>query len=84
MRARFDSPLPGDFVIRQEVDSSGIRAAVVFSVTHWPVTDSTYGGPYQSYGYALRKAREFAAPARARVWYQVSARGTELLDVTED
>jgi hypothetical protein len=77
-----DKPLPGDLVIREEVDRSGDRPLAVFTVAHWPRTD-TLAGPYQSYAYALRQARQYVAQAHARVWFVVHPSGPELRDVTD-
>jgi hypothetical protein len=77
-----DKPLPGDLVIRDDVDGSGVRPPA-FLVSHWPRTDAC-AGPYQSYGYALRTAREFALKDGARVWRVVNLANGRLHDVTED
>ena len=82
MRAT-DKPLPGDLVIRPEIDQSGVRSQTVFTVSHWPSTD-VYAGPYQSYGYAVRKAREYALKDRARVWFMATPAGADVRDVTDD
>ena len=76
-------PLPGDLVIRQQIDHTGVRSVVVFTVMHWPHTE-TSAGPYLSYGYALRKARDYAMRFHARVWYAKPGAEGDVNDVTED
>ena len=80
MRASHDSPLPGDLVIREQDDRTGVRPLSVFVVAVWPQTD-TSAGPYLSYGYALRQARQLALQRRVHVWREhVSG----LQNVTDD
>jgi hypothetical protein len=69
MRASHDSPLPGDLVIRQQEDRTGVRPLAVFVVTVWPQSE-TSAGPYLSYGYALRQARQLAHQRRVEVWHE--------------
>ena len=66
---RVDAPLPGDLVIRLRPDESIIRRGDVFVITHWPDTDTIVGGPYQSYGYALRQAQGMLKDRSERIWY---------------
>jgi hypothetical protein len=70
-----DTPLPGDIVISQRQEHTGVRRVTVFVLTSWPQTDAMVGGPYQSYGYALRQAQTLASGKRARVWRDHSAGG---------
>jgi len=80
MRSSHDSPLPGDLVIREQDDRTGVRPLSVFVVTVWPQTE-TSAGPYLSYGYALRQARQLALPRRVQVWRE---HVTGLQNVTDD
>lgn len=66
---RVDAPLPGDLVIRCRRDESLLRRGEVFVITHWPHTDTTVAGPYQSYGYALRQAQGMLRDRSERIWY---------------
>lgn len=74
MRAS-DNPLPGDIVISQREEHTGVRRVPVFVLTSWPQTDAQIGGPYQSYSYALLQARDLAAAKQARVWRDHCTRG---------
>jgi hypothetical protein len=66
---RVDAPLPGDLVIRCRRDDTRLRRGEVFVITHWPDPDTTVGGPYQSYGYALRQAHGMLKDRSERIWY---------------
>jgi hypothetical protein len=81
--ATADCPLPGDLVISRHTAQH--RFAPTFTITSWPQTDRV-AGPYQSYGYALRQARELAARRQVRVWrdHSLVADRPELEDVTEE
>lgn len=72
MRSSPNSPLPGDLVIRQALDRSLVRPIVVFVITLWPTAD-VMAGPYQSYGYALEKARQIALQRQLYVWRDYSS-----------
>ena len=61
-------PLPGDLVIRQRKHRTGARMHVVFVITRWPDADTVLGGPYQSYGYALRQARGIVTDGERQIW----------------
>lgn len=74
MRAS-EKPLPGDIVISQREEHTGVRRVTVFVLTSWPQTDAQVGGPYQSYSYALLQARSLAAGKQARVWRDHSTHG---------
>jgi hypothetical protein len=81
-----DTPLPGDIVIRCREDGTSLRKNDTFVLTRWPDTDTVYGGPYQSYGYALRQARSMIGAADGRVWRDHTRQGEperRLEDVTE-
>jgi hypothetical protein len=65
---RVDQPLPGDQVIRTRQDVSGVRATSVFIITHWPDAETIVGGPYQSFGYALRQARSAVRDRSEKIW----------------
>ena len=80
MRGTHESPLPGDLVIREEEERTGVRPLAVFVVAVWPQTE-TSAGPYLSYSYAQRQARELAAHRKVRVWRE-HAQG--LQDVSDD
>ena len=80
MRSAHDSPLPGDLVIRQQEDRTGVRPLAVFVVTVWPHNEVS-GGPYLSYGYALRQARQLATQRRVEIWRE---HASGLQNVTED
>ena len=80
MRGAHDSPLPGDLVIRVQEDRTGVRPLSVFVVAVWPQTE-TSAGPYLSYGYALRQARQLATQRGVHVWYE---HASGLHDVTDD
>ena len=80
MRSSHDSPLPGDLVIREQEDRSGVRPLSVFVVTVWPQNE-TSAGPYLSYSYALRQARQLAGQRRVQVWREHSP---GLQNVSED
>jgi hypothetical protein len=67
-RMRVDQPLPGDQVIRTAQDSSGVRATRVVIITHWPDSETIVGGPYQSFGYALRMARDNVRDRSEKIW----------------
>ena len=57
MRA-VDKPLPGDLVIRPRADQTESHPRTIFVITSWPDADRIVAGPYQSFGYALRQARD--------------------------
>jgi hypothetical protein len=80
MRAAHDSPLPGDLVIKEQEDRTGVRPLSVFVVTVWPQAEAS-AGPYLSYGYALRQARQLAMQRRVLVWRE---HASGLQDVSED
>ena len=80
IRGTHDSPLPGDLVIREEEERTGVRPLAVFIVTVWPQTERS-AGPYLSYGYAHRQAREIAAQRNVRVWREHQQ---GLQDVSDD
>ena len=66
---RVDAPLPGDLVIRRHPDESVLRRAAVFVIMQWPDAETVVGGPYQSYGYALRQAQAMLKDRSERIWY---------------
>ena len=80
MRASHDSPLPGDLIISEQEDRSGVRPLSVFVVAVWPQNE-TSAGPYLSYSYALRQARQLATQRRVQVWREHSP---GLQNVTDD
>ena len=80
MRASHDSPLPGDLIIREQEDRSGVRPLSVFVVAVWPQNE-TSAGPYLSSSYALRQARQLATQRGVHVWREHSP---GLQDVSED
>ena len=80
MRTAHDSPLPGDLIIREQEDRTGVRPLSVFVVAVWPQPDLS-AGPYLSYGYALRQARQLALQRRVHVWHE---HASGLQNVTED
>ena len=63
-----DKPLPGDLVIREQEDRSGLLVRTVWVITSWPDADQTIAGPYQSYGYALRQARGRLKDRSEQIW----------------
>jgi hypothetical protein len=84
MSQMLNTPVPGDIVIRPDHDMTGLRRNVVFVATIWPNAE-VLGGPYQSYGYALRQAREFAGKRRVQLWREHSfdAERSQLENVSE-
>ena len=79
-----EKPLPGDLVIRAVPNASAFAHHHAFLVTKWPDADAIVGGPYQSYGYALRQAKVIA-DARMMVWRDHARPGhpEQLEDVSE-
>jgi hypothetical protein len=63
-----DTPLPGDLVIRCQLDRSRLRAADVWIITHWPDPETTIAGPYQSYAYALQQAKRLVRDRSEQIW----------------
>ena len=85
MRA-VDKPLPGDLVIRPRADQTESHPRTIFVITSWPDADRIVAGPYQSFGYALRQARERQGDPSKYIWRDISRHGEpeRLEDVTSD
>ena len=64
----FDSPLPGDLVLRSRQDRTTMRQVDVWIITHWPDADTLAAGPYQSYAYALEQARRLVRDRSEQIW----------------
>jgi hypothetical protein len=64
----FDSPLPGDLVIRRREDRTTVRMIDVWIITHWPDAETVVAGPYQSYGYALQQAKRLVRDRSEQIW----------------
>lgn len=81
-----DMPLPGDFVIRARSDRSGPLATSVWVITEWPDAERVIGGPYQSFSYALTRARLQSRDPSVRIWrdHAPSNQSEQLEDVTHD
>lgn len=82
---RVHEPLPGDLVIARRAGATPRRlGTALFVFTLWP-SDEIFGGPYQSYGYALRQATTVAIARRVSVWRNHAHEGLpaefELLDL---
>ena len=66
---RTDQPLPGDLVIRsRRASRSAVRREDVYVVTRWPNAEAIVAGPYQSFSYALTRARRMAGDPSLRIW----------------
>jgi hypothetical protein len=63
-----DQPLPGDIVIKCRQERTGVRLMDTWIVTRWPHPHAVIGGPYQSYGYALRQARAMGRDPDEWIW----------------
>jgi hypothetical protein len=81
-----DKPLPGDLVIRERADRSGLIVQTVYVITSWPDPEAVVGGPYQSFGYAVRQARESLTDPSEYIWrdHADGDRAEHLEDVTRD
>ena len=85
MRAN-DKPLPGDLVIRPRHDRTGPLALTVYVITAWPDAERVIGGPYQSFSYALTRARLTLRDPSEHIWrdHAVAHEAEQLEDVTND
>ena len=77
-----ESPLPGDLVI---CPRSAPRAASCYAVAVWPDLEQV-GTEYQSYGYALLRARQQARVKAVSVWrnHSCDAQKAALENVTTE
>jgi hypothetical protein len=85
MRA-IDKPLPGDLVIRGRHDRTGPLVVTVYVITEWPDAERVIGGPYQSFSYALTRARLRSRDPSEHIWRDHAAanEAEQLEDVTSD
>jgi hypothetical protein len=82
--ATHDHPLPGDLVVREVVEPTGVRSTSTFIVTTYPQTHVA-AGPYQSLGYAIKQARALAGQRGGLLVWREENGPTEAAyeDVTE-
>jgi hypothetical protein len=66
-RPTHDQPLPGDLVVKAVAAGSDLGPRYTYIVTSYPQAEPS-AGPYQSLGYAVRKARELAVKHGLAVW----------------
>jgi hypothetical protein len=81
-----DKPLPGDLVIRARHDRTGPLAVTVFVITSWPDAERVLAGPYQSFSYALTRARLRLNDPSEHIWrdHALAHETEQLEDVTQD
>jgi hypothetical protein len=81
-----DKPLPGDLVIRPRADRTGLLSTTVFVITVWPDAERVVAGPYQTFSYAVSRARLRLTDPSEHIWRDhASANEAEQLeDVTHD
>jgi hypothetical protein len=85
LHATLQTPLPGDLVIRESEDASGMRPVAVFVISVWPHGDES-AGLHLTYAYALRQARAMAVERGVSVWRELefAQNRIEFDNVTED
>jgi hypothetical protein len=81
-----DKPLPGDLVIRARQDRTGPLVLRVYVITSWPDAERVIAGPYQSFSYALTRARLRSRDPSEHIWRDHAAanEAEQLEDVTHD